>query len=105
MPFLNIVIQDGEYCNFKCDIYWGGAFSCLKEGRKLGNIYQNTLSNMIDEITKSPIFHLERTIGVKGLYQRIYDSGISLEGNRQCDICNQIFSNPLLEKIVIDGLK
>jgi len=70
------------------------SYRCTKEGRSMGNIYDEPLSVLIERKTKEPIHRMERDLGVRGIYNFLYtNKNIKINATSHCDLCQQVFSN------------
>ncbi len=75
------------------DLYHAIDYVCLAPGRKMGNIYEGPLNELISDFKKTPIFKMERQGGVKGVYSWLYKNGVRLSGTIDCDVCKQIYGD------------
>lgn len=81
------------YIKSNGDIYFVPSYHCITPGRFQGNIYQQSLAEIITTLQSSPLYKMEVTRGVRGIYHHLYNKGIKLEGTDHCDICKNIFYN------------
>lgn len=73
------------------DLYFAPDYHCLVPGRQMGNIYKKPIKQLIESLSQTPLYKMERIYGVRGIYSQLYKHGLRLKANSHCDACKQIF--------------
>ena len=72
-----------------------GTSHCIRQGHLYGNLQDNSLTEIMREISRDPVYIGWRLGGAKFLYTlaRELDSSLTIVGRTKCDVCHYLFSD------------
>jgi hypothetical protein len=94
--------------NFPTISYDGSFYPCCgfgpKSYRKCGNILEKSLTELLSDMQNNLLFNLFSSIGPASVLNSLYKKGLfreNLKCSSTCDICNYIYSSPVIRKSVL----